>query len=162
MKAWSRVGGVIASAIPGERDQSDQVARAAGEAFAFVFLVVALDEAAGDVLDGRQPIDVLAVDLEIHRLHAARAVDDHFDGDAFGVDDRLLAAFARAGQGDDHSVTAASVSAAGSQASRCRQVGRRSRANCVELNGTATSRDRDQSRHATTGSNSSNRKNQGL
>src|SRR5690348_16352109 len=57
---------------------------------------------------------------------------------------------------------AANVSAAGNQASRCRQVRRSPIANSVELNGTDEIRDDDHSRQPITGSSNSNKKYQGL
>ena len=66
------------------------------------FDFVSFDEAAGDIFDRGQTINVLAIDLEVHRLHAATTVHDDLHGDAFGIDHRLLSPRPRPRQGNDH------------------------------------------------------------
>ena len=85
-----------------ERDQTDQVASTARDAILIRFLFVALDKFCCYVFDCRQAIDMVTVDLKIHRLHTAATVDDHFHRDPFGIDHGLLAAHSRSRQGNDH------------------------------------------------------------
>ena len=81
--------------VPGERHQSDHVARPAAKVF-----LVALDEVRQDPLDDLQPVELLAVVVHL-RLHAAGVVHHRLDGDAFGGDLREHRPLARPGQGQD-------------------------------------------------------------
>ena len=76
--------------VSGERDEPHQVAEPPVEIF------VTHDKVAGNFLNRGQAINVLTADLEIHRLHAAATVHDHFDRDAFAFGDGLFATFTRA------------------------------------------------------------------
>jgi hypothetical protein len=134
--------------VSGECDESHQIAESTFE------LIAAHHKFADNVLDRRQTINVFAVDLEIHCLHAAAAIDHHFDGDAFGVSHRLFSSFARLRKANDLAKTEPIVSAPGSHAIRWRSVGVSCFARSTELNRTADLRRGANSRHATNGSSS--------
>ena len=66
---------------------------------------------------------MFTVNLKIHGLHAAAAVNHHFDRNTFAVGDGLFSTFARSRESEDQKTIAATVNAAGSHVIRCRSVG---------------------------------------
>ena len=53
-------------------------------------------------LDHRQPIDLLAVNVEVQCGHRAGAIDAHLDGNSLGTDAEFLEAELRTRQRGDH------------------------------------------------------------
>ena len=78
--------------VPGKRDQTDQIARAAFEG-----VVIAADEVLEHALDHVEARHLLSVGVHFG-AHAARTVDDHLNGNAPVHVAHFLDALLRAGQ----------------------------------------------------------------